>query len=100
MRYRRRSISTTYLKSPLDFKINEPDLDSEMIAVVTLWLFGGYSMREAWSIIYRPKCSPNSIPPQVSLFFGKKVIKETVRVMKYIYTSNPYINSKALDWEC
>ena len=100
MRYRRTYITENTVKSPIDFQKNEIDLDKEMIAVVTLWMFGGFSMREAWSIIYRPKCSPNSIPPQVSLFFGKKVIKETVRVMKYIYTSKPYINPKALDWEC
>lgn len=102
MRYRKRNILVprSMYQAPIDFEKHNPDIDKEMIAVVTLWMFGGYSMKESWIIVYRPKCSPNSIAPQVSLFFGKKELKETVRIMKYLFAENPYINPKALDWEC
>lgn len=101
MRYRRQYISESmYKKSPFDFQRDNIDLDPKKIAVVTLWMLGGYTKKEAWSIIYKPDCSPNSIPPQVSIFFGLKEIKDIVRVFRYVYISNPYINPKALNWEC
>jgi len=100
MRYRDRYVSESMYKSPFEFQREDRDLDKKKVAVVTLWMLGGYSKKEAWSIIYRPDCSPNSIPPQVSLFFGRKEVKELARMMRCMYICKPYINPKALCWEC
>jgi len=84
----------TTFKAPVEFLRNS-DLDENMLAVVCLFVFGGYSMKAAWSIVYHPRCSANSIPPQVTLFFQKKEIKELVEIFRSYYMEYPFINPKS-----
>lgn len=81
-------------KAPVEF-LRNPYLDENMLAVVCLFVLGGYSMKAAFCIVYRPRCAPNSIPPQVCLFFQQKHIREMVEIFRSYYMEYPYTNPKA-----
>lgn len=95
MRYRHSGllIPKITFKAPVEF-LRNPNLDENMLAVVCLFVFGGFTMKAAWSLIYHPRCSANSIPVQVSLFFQRKEIKELVELFRNYYMEYPFINPK------
>ncbi|OJV45016.1 MAG: hypothetical protein BGO29_11095 [Bacteroidales bacterium 36-12] len=99
MRYKRNRLPLpkTDFKAPADFYRNDPDIDENMKAVVVLWLFGGMTKKAAWITVYRAKCKPNSIPPQVSNFFQLRQVKEMIELFRDYHHQHPYINPKA--WE-
>jgi hypothetical protein len=99
MRYKRNRLPLpkTDFKAPADFYRNDPDIDENMKAVVVLWLFGGYSKKDAFSLVYHPTCKPNSLPPQVSNFFQFRQVKEMIELFSEFYHQHPYLNPKA--WE-
>ncbi|HUM88525.1 MAG TPA: hypothetical protein PKV50_03270 [Prolixibacteraceae bacterium] len=96
MRYRRNHILTpkTSFKAPIDWFKNYPYVDDDMKAAVLLFVLGGWSMKAAWTAIYRPSCKPNSIPPQVTQFFQRKEIKEMVELWGRYYSECPFVNPK------
>lgn len=99
MRYKRNrpAMPKTDFKAPVDFYRNDPDVNSEMKAVVILWLFGSYTKKSAWCTVYQPTCKPNSIPPQVSNFFQLRQVKEMIQLFRDYYYEHPHLNPKA--WE-
>lgn len=99
MRYRKNKLQLpkTDFKVPADFFRNDPFIDDSMKMIIVLWMFGGYSKKQAWSAIYHPKCKPNSIPPQVSNFFALKEVKEIVTLWRSYFFEHPFLNPKA--WE-
>lgn len=99
MRYKRNrpAMPKTTFKAPADFFRNDPFIDDSMKMIIVLWLHGGYTKKAAWTAIYKPKCKPNSIAPQVSCFFALKEVKEIVELFRNFYIENPYLNPKA--WE-
>jgi len=99
MRYKRNKMlmPKTSFKAPVEFYKNDPDIDQNMLAVVVLYLMGGWSKKNAWTAIYHPHCKPNSISPQASNFFQMKEVKEIIELFRNYYTEYPYLNPKA--WE-
>jgi hypothetical protein len=99
MRYKRNKMlmPKTSFKAPAEFFKNDPDIDLDMMAVVVLYLMGGWSKKSAWTAIYHPRCKPNSIAPQASAFFGLKEVKGIIELFRNYYVENFYLNPKA--WE-
>ena len=99
MRYRKNKLQLpkTDFKVPADFFRNDPFIDDSMKMIIVLWMFGGYSKKQAWSAIYHPKCKPNSIPPQVSNFFRFKGSQRNRYFMAKLLFEHPFLNPKA--WE-
>jgi len=99
MRYTRNKmlIPKTSFKSPAEFYRNDPDVDNEMKMVVVLYLHGGFTKKAAWTAIYQPHCKPNSIPPQVSVFFQMREVKNIIELFRNYYVENPYLNPKAYE---
>jgi hypothetical protein len=91
MRYRR-NLPPRVNKAPAENK--HLNLNVEELAVITLWMFGGFSKKQSWIMIYRPRCKPNSIPPQVSLFFNRFDVIDCIHMFREHYEAYPYLNEK------
>lgn len=99
MRYSRNKMlmPKTTFKAPIEFYRADPDINSDVIAVVVLYLMGGFTKKDAWTAIYNPRCKPNSIPPQVSVFFNTKEVKGIIELFRNYYSEYPYLNPKAYE---
>lgn len=67
-------------------------LDENQRLTVLLWLLCGFSQKSAYEFVYKPKCSPNSVPPKVSLFFNSWFVRGYIRSLKDQFSDRPYIN--------
>lgn len=81
---------TKKFESPANFKCELLD-ENERLAI-QLWLFCGLTQKKAYEFVYKPTCTPASLPPKVSLFFNSWFVRQYIRSLKEQFSDRPYLN--------